>query len=356
MSNIFKIIPLQESQCWDEIIKSFRQFDVYYLSGYVKAFKTHGDGEPILIYYDTERLKGMSVMMKRDIADDSFFSDKIPRNFLFDLVSPYGYGGFIFEGEVNEENISAFYKQYVNLLKSENIVSSFVRYHPMLQNADYLRSVEEIIDLGKTIHIDLASKDIIWTNITSKNRNVIRKAKKRGVTIHHGKNRELFDHFMNIYNQTMSHNGADNYYYFERSFYESIHNDLHDNYEIFFALYQDIIIAMSIILYANNQMHYHLSGSLYEYRKLAPTNLLLYEAALWGHDQGFKSFHLGGGIGSAKDGLFDFKQSFNRYSANQFSIGKLIVMKDKYNELVEMREKADNNFYKKSSFFPLYRA
>ena len=46
MSNIFKIISLQESQRWDEIIKSFRQFDVYYLNGYVKAFKTHGDGEP----------------------------------------------------------------------------------------------------------------------------------------------------------------------------------------------------------------------------------------------------------------------------------------------------------------------
>ena len=170
-------------------------------------------------------------------------------------------------GEVNEENISAFYKQYVNLLKSENIVSSFVRYHPMLQNADYLRSVEEIIDLGKTIHIDLASKDIIWTNITSKNRNVIRKAKKRGVTIHHGKNRELFDHFMNIYNQTMSHNGADSYYYFDRSFYESIHNDLHDNYEIFFALYQDIIILCRLF-YMQQPNALYLSGSLYEYRNL----------------------------------------------------------------------------------------
>ncbi len=356
MSNIFEIVSLKESQRWDETIKSFPQFDVYYLSGYVKAFKIHGDGEPILIHYDTECLKGVTVMMKRDIADASFFSDKIPRNVLFDLVSPYGYGGFIFDGEVNEKNIQVFYKQYINLLKSENIVSSFVRYHPMLQNADYLRSVEEIIDLGKTIHIDLTSKDIIWANIDSKNRNVIRKAEKNGVTIHHGKGMDLFDRFMNIYNQTMAHNEAENYYYFDRSFYESIHNDLHDNYEIFYALYEDKIIATSIILFANNQMHYHLSGSLYEYRKLAPTNLLLYEAALWGQEQGFKSFHLGGGVGSEKDSLFDFKQSFNRYSANQFSIGKLIVMNDKYNNLVEMRKKIDNNFQKKSSFFPLYRA
>lgn len=90
--------------------------------------------------------------------------------------------------------------------------------------------------------------------------------------IHHAKKIELFDNFMNIYNQTMSHNGADNCYYFERSFCESVHNDLHNNHEIFFALHEDKIIAMSIILYANNRMYYYLSGSLCEYRKPAPAN------------------------------------------------------------------------------------
>ena len=69
---------------------------------------------------------------------------------------------------------------------------------------------------------------------------------------------------------------------------------------MFYAEHEGEIIAMSIILYDNNIMHYHLSGAKYEYRPLAPTNLLLFEAALWGYKQGFKSFHLGGGLGSGK--------------------------------------------------------
>ena len=76
------------------------------------------------------------------------------------------------------------------------------------------------------------------------------------------------------------------------------------------------------MLYGNKQMHYHLSGSLIEYRNLAPSNLLLYKAALWGCEQGFKTFHLGGGVGSGEDGLYKFKAAFNRNSNYQFSIGK----------------------------------
>lgn len=81
---------------------------------------------------------------------------------------------------------------------------------------------------------------------------------------------------------------------------------------MFYAEYNNEIIAMSIILLANKRMHYHLSGVKYEFRPLAPTNLLLYEAALWGSKQGFESFHLGGGLKSSEDGLFKFKQAFNR--------------------------------------------
>ena len=38
---------------WDDIVKSFPNYDVYYLSGYVKAFQVHGDGEALLLYYQS---------------------------------------------------------------------------------------------------------------------------------------------------------------------------------------------------------------------------------------------------------------------------------------------------------------
>ena len=103
-------------------------------------------------------------------------------------------------------------------------------------------------------------------------------------------------------------------------------------------------------------MHYHLSGSLIEFRNLAPSNLLLYKAALWGCEHGFKTFHLGGGVGSGEDNLYKFKAAFNKNSDYQFSIGKQVFDQDKYDQLIELRAKQDPDFNRTSSFFPLYRA
>jgi lipid II:glycine glycyltransferase (peptidoglycan interpeptide bridge formation enzyme) len=241
-------------------------------------------------------------------------------------------------------------------MHEEGIVDNFVRYHPVLANAIPMKRISSVIELGKTIAVDLSSPEIIWENITSKNRNMIRKAEKNGVEIFHGKDLKLFQDFKRIYNATMDKDHAEEYYYFEDAFYESIHRDLRDNYEMFYAVLDGKIIAMSIMLYANNQMHYHLSGSLLEYRNLAPTNLLLYKAALWGCEKGFKTFHLGGGVGSGEDNLYKFKEGFNRNSDYQFSIGKEIFDQERYNELVAIRAKEDASFIPESQYFPLYRS
>jgi lipid II:glycine glycyltransferase (peptidoglycan interpeptide bridge formation enzyme) len=154
----------------------------------------------------------------------------------------------------------------------------------------------------------------------------------------------------------MDKDHAEEYYYFGEAFFESIHRDLHDNYEMFYAVLNDEIIAMSIILYGNKQMHYHLGGSMIEYSYLPSSNLMFYKAALWGCEQGFKTFHLGGGVGSSEDNLYQFKAAFNRNSDYQFSIGKEIFDQEKYDELVKIRRESDPGFDETSSFFPLYRS
>ena len=343
---MINVCSFEDKTKWDSIIKSFARYDVYYLNGYVKAFMIHGDGEPQLLYYETERLKAIYVYMKRKTSIEGYY----------DSITPYGYGGVLFEGDTSEENLRAFWKAYVEKMKDEGIVDNFVRYHPVLTNAIPMKTLSTVIDLGKTVAFDLSSEDVIWNNIISKNRNMIRKAEKNGIEIKHGKGLELFQDFKRIYNATMEKDHAEEYYFFEDEFYESIHRDLHDNYEMFYAVLNGEIIAMSIMLFANDQMHYHLSGSLAEYRNLAPSNLLLYKAALWGCEHGYKTFHLGGGVGSGEDNLYKFKAAFNRNSDYQFSIGKEIFDQEKYDELVAYRAKVDKNFDPESSFFPLYRS
>lgn len=337
---------MSQSIEWDETVKGFVKYDVYYLSGYVRAFMIHGDGEPQLLYYEAGGLKAIYVYMKRKTDLEGYY----------DSVTPYGYGGVLFEGDMSEENKETFWREYFSVMEQEHIVDNFVRYHPVLKNAEPMKSISNVIDLGKTIAFDLSSPDVIWENIISKNRNMIRKAEKNGIEIRHGKDLTLFEDFRRIYNATMEKDNAEEYYFFGEKFYESVHKDLHDNYEMFYAVLNGEIIAMSIMLFANDQMHYHLSGSMIEYRNLAPSNLLLYKAALWGCEQGYKTFHLGGGVGSGEDNLYKFKSAFNRNSDYQFSIGKQIFDEEKYNQLVEMRKESDATFDETSQFFPLYRA
>lgn len=341
-----QIFNMNQAKEWNNLVQSFTNYDVYYLSGYAKAFQIHGDGEPQLFYYDEKGLRGIYVYMKRKTAIEG----------VFDSITPYGYGGFLLEGDTSEENVKALWAAYVDRMKEENIVDNFVRYHPVLANAVPMKTCSDVIDLGKTVAMDLISEEVIWKNIHSKNRNMIRKAEKNGIVIKHGQGLELFDDFIKIYNATMDKDNAEAYYYFKPEFYKSIHEDLKDNYEMFWAEYEGKIIAMSIMIFANGRLNYHLSGSDLQYRNLAPSNLLLYKAAMWGMEKGMNTFHLGGGVGSGEDNLYKFKIAFNRFSDCQFSIAKHVFDNEKYDELVAERASRDAEFDKESKFFPLYRS
>lgn len=350
---MLSIVNSDDSEKWDSIVMSFQNYDVYYLSSYTKAFKIHGDGEPILIYYQDEELRAINVVMMRDIAMDKDFKNNLEMNMYFDITTPYGYGGFLIEGNINEVNLEKLNEEYTNYCYTKNIVSEFVRYHPILDNAKTNNSIFEVTQLGKTITMELDSKNQIWNDLSGKNRNVIRKAIKSGVEIYWGRNPELIDSFIPLYNETMSKDHATDYYYFKEEFYESILKDLKHNNLIFYAVYNQKIISMSMILFSNGNMHYHLSASDRKYQNLAATNLLLYEAACWGCENGYKKFHLGGGLGSKEDSLFKFKKAFNKNSDTYFSIGKKIFNQDKYDELVRMIQ--DESKDKNSQYFPQYR-
>jgi len=343
---VFTVYTLAQAEQWDAIVRSFREYDTYWLSGYVKAFEIHGDGEPLLLYCESGGARGINVVMKRDVAADERFRDLIPAGQYFDLTTPYGYGGWIIEGG----NASALFGEYEAWARRCTIISEFVRFHPMLGNHSACEDFYDVVRLGEVVHMDLSSPEDIWSNIISKNRNVIRKAVKNGVRIYNGRFPQIYEIFRTIYNGTMDKDDAEAYYYFEREFYRSVLEDLPLNAQVFYAEKDGVVIAASIILAANGRMNYHLSGSLREFSSLAPTNLLLYQAALWGCANGYRTLYLGGGVGSEEDSLFKFKRAFYKGELNRFHIGKRIFDRQRYDELTAMRPPTE------SGFFPKYRA
>ncbi len=350
LNRTLTVLTLQESVQWDAIVRSFKDFDVYYLSGYVRGFMIHGDGEPCLFFFEDQNVRGIHVVMRRDISNDEIFNGKIEKNKWFDFITPYGYGGWLIEGNGDS---SELFRKYEVWCRCHNIVSEFVRYHPLIGNHSDSSGFYDISMLGETVAIQLSNLNQIWMDLTSKNRNMIRKAQKSGVLIYHGRYPEIYDIFRSIYNSTMDKDEAKSYYYFSEQYYKSIIDDLPQEAQVFYAELNGKIIAASIILASNRRLNYHLSGSVYEYRNFAPTNLLLYYVALWGFSNGYKTFHLGGGIGSSLDDLYKFKKSFNRGDSYKFHVGKRLYLEDIYQELSEIRENKERY---NSNFFPAYRS
>lgn len=345
--NHIRMIDIDSAKEWDVIVRSFIDYDVYSLSGYVKAFQIHGDGIPVLFYYEDENIRGFNVVMKRDIANDPHFTGKLDTGKWFDITTPYGYGGWLTEGS---RDTSAMDEAYSKLCRDQKIVCEFVRFHPMWDNAYRMEQMYQVIYLGYTVAMDLSDENTIWSNIISKNRNMIRKAQKNGIVIRHGNAQEDYMAFKKMYDATMSKAEAEDYYFFADPFYDSIRRDLGESAQVFLAMYEDKPIAGSIMIYANGKLNYHFSGSDIEYRALAPTNFLLYEAAKWGCENGMKTFHLGGGLGSQEDNLFKFKRAFYKGDHRQFAIGRKKFLSDIYDELNRFR-----NNDPASSFFPEYR-
>ena len=291
------VYGLEQAEQWDAAVRSFKEYDIYWLSGYVKGFQIHGDGDPLLFFYEDDGIRGINVVMKRDVAKDEKFMGMIEEGRYFDFATPYGYGGWIIEGE----EIEGLFNAYESWLEKNGIISEFVRFHPLIKNHDACRSFYEVIRLGEVVHMDLSSPELIWENIISKNRNMIRKAVKNEVVIYNGRFPEIYEKFRVIYNGTMDKDDAEEYYYFGSDFYKSVLEDLPQNAQVFWAEKDGQVIAASIMIGANGYLDYHLSGSLREFNSLAPTNLLLYKAALWGCANGYRTLYLGGGVGSGED-------------------------------------------------------
>ena len=288
--------------------------------------------------------------MKRDIAETPALAEKIEPNTYFDITTPYGYGGFIWDGEPDWTGLNAEFTEYC---RSEMIVSEFVRFHPVLRNAEGAEAMYEVIQRGTTVAMDLSSPETIWDGFTSQNRKNIRKAQNSGARIERSSTGDKIYCFAEMYRETMSRVNADDYYYFDNAFFDSFATGFGDNHCIFYAVLENKIVAMSIIIFTNRQMHNFLSCSLDEVKRYALKNILYYEAALWGHKMGLKTSHLGGGVGGRQDGLYNFKKAFNRHHDYPYYTGQRIYDDVTYQKLLELRR--GDGMDVREGFFPEYR-
>lgn len=346
----FQVITLTEDERWEAIVNSFPRRDVYYLSGYVKGFAAHGDGEPLLLYYEAGGLRAMNVVMRRDIHDFAPLRAVVRPREYYDLATPYGYGGLVLDGPADAAALTALGAAYERFARQYRVVSEFTRFHPILNNADDNRSLCEVTRVGPAVVLDISSKSGLWGDLTAKARNRIRKGENDGIVVRRGFSPELLTEFQTIYNKNMDYNQARDYYYFQAPFYNSLQTDLRDHCEIFYASQDGKVVAMVLFTIAGGILQYHLGGTDPDYLTSSPTNSIIYAAACFGNGIGARYLNLGGGVGGREDSLYNYKKRFSKTSDYTFYSGRKIYDTNVYEQLMQARGELTDETY-----FPAYR-
>ncbi len=316
---------------WNDKLLQLSEYqkDIYFSEDYVKL--AAGKNEmPLCIICE----EGGKIMLLPFLRSE--FKD------YFDFETPYGYGGPITNSNEVEWNEKAL-NEITKCFASQNYLAGFLRFHPLLNNAELCRNTFTVIDDRKTVAIDTSvSKEEIWINqISSKNRNMIRKAEKNGLTFERDNEFKYLEEFKKLYNSTMSRLDADVFYFFNDEYYKKFIEIFKGKGFLGCIKKDNEIISAALFMYENCWGHYHLAGSNREYSSLGGNNLLLWKVACEMYKEGVKEFHLGGGTnGDEENSLFKFKHSFSP-NTKQFSIGKVIFNKTAYESICA--EWAKNN-------------
>lgn len=273
----------------------------------------------------------------------------------YDLITPYGYGGPIMEA-VNHSDRKQLAADFIcafgDYCRDGDIVSEFIRFHPVLKNvADFMDSYDTVF-MRNTIQTRLtATEDPLMSEYSASVRRDIRKGLKRGVDYKVIVNPDNLDRFRDLYLQTMKRNHADDYYYFDEDYFAQCLTLLGRQIVIVEVTWRGILIAMSLNFVSNDLLHVHLTGSLEEYHHLYAPNILQYALLEWGRDNGIRLIHHGGGrTNEAEDKLYLYKKKYGKGEELEFHIGKKIWNPEIYAELCQAA-----GVEGEGSFFPAYR-
>lgn len=314
------------SEKWNEKLSYFEDTDkdIYFTEEYVKLYESHESKCFAIICEESDNIMIFPFLRKK-IGE------------YYDFETAYGYGGPISNCKTpdwNKQAIEAMFSHF----SSENYLCGFIRFHTMMNNYLMCKDIFPVIFDRNTVMMDTSvSPEEIWARqISSKNRNMIRKAIKNELVFRAEYDFESLKEFEGLYNQTMSRLGAEQFYFFDEHYYDSFVKAFSGNAFLGTVRKEEKLICAAIFMYSKAYGHYHLEGSDDNYKYLGANNFLLWNAAIEFNKLGVKKFHLGGGSNSGtENSLLKFKKAFSKDSLD-FYIGKMIFNNEKYQEIKDI--------------------
>jgi hypothetical protein len=268
-----------------------------------------------------------------------------------DLRSPYGYPAPLFRGD--SPWIETALNAFVAECRSQDIISAFLRMHPLLCTWPVTPHHGQLVKHGETVYVDLALTELqLWSQTRGRLRSYINSLRREGFACRFD-DWSTYEAFSSIYRNTMERLHADTFYRFPAEYFRDLRTGLGDCLHLCSVMSPEGNLACGALLTATESIvQYHLSGTADEFLDTAPSKLMLHEIALWAKRTGHKVLHLGGGVGGRADSLLHFKSGFSSLRSD-FMTYRLICDEDKYAFLCGQLHNGGSD---ETDYFPRYRS
>ena len=348
----FFVLQTAHSQEWRDVLERVAQHDFYHLPEYHHLAEERGEGTALLFAYRHGEHTIALPLLLRPIAE----SGGEP---WCDATSVYGYAGPVAShAAIPPAVVRNFHEALKAALIERRVVTVFSRLHPLISQNEILTGLGDWRPEGETVSIDLTlSPDQQRTQYRAAFKTRINKQRREGLAcVRDGEKRHMSE-FTAIYHQTMRRVNAHDSYFFEPEYFTRLASCLGPSLQLFVATMNGAVIAGGLFTICDGIVQYHLGGTSDESLKLAPMPLLIDGARLWANEQGARTFHLGGGVGSKMDSLFHFKAGFSD-RRHTFPTWRWVIEPDAYRALCD--RSARRNFemgaqWTSTDFFPQYR-
>lgn len=343
MSNTIVVSFKAIDEAWDKQLSNYT-FDIYHLSGWLKASTVVEKGEAHGIVAEYKKKKIFFAIIKRKIDHDSW-----------DATTPYGYGGPVVDSAFTAADIEVVLEKVRSFLFDEGCVSWFIRLHPII-NKQWSSEIGKTVIHGPSLISDLTkSEQSHWDETTKRHRKGIKKALANNVVTKierlSSSNVEMFS---KIYTETMKNVAASPYYFFEDKYFYELCDNLNDRLLLITAYYEETAISSLIctICEETGIIQLYLGGRDHKYERLESYRLINHVARNWGREKGYKHLHFGSGVGAKLDPVYQFKKGFSS-SELDFKTHRITTNSKKYQQLVAKANLTTAEL--KSDFYPLYR-
>lgn len=310
----------------------------YAEDGITKIFLYEEDGKFALVPEVIRSINKLTYMRKM-------------KEVIYDMAAPHEYGGII--SNSHEDVIKhKLLKHMLYYCNENNIIFQFIRINPYLRELPsiYRENGYEVIYSNAQVYVDLRqSEEEIIRNYRSNVRRNIKRAQKEKLLFEVvNKSPDNIDCFQQMYQQSMERLEAKKFLYFNNKYFRKM--AAYDYSRLAFV--KDVdgrIAAGSILLLGNDTVYYHLGCFDWEYSLKRPMNYLMHSMILWSKQEGYTTFHLGGGHNS----LMQFKEGYSDTRIDYYIASK-ICNDEKYQEVCQSW-KALFPEYAGVKYFPLYR-